>query len=100
MPRKIDIEALCADKGLRITQQRKTIARVLGDSEDHPDVETLHARAAAADPNTSLATVHRTGRPFEEAGLLQRHALGHGRPRHGPAPETHHDRSLDAATEP
>ena len=50
MHRTIDIEQLCADKGLRITEQRKTIARVLGDSEDHPDVETLHARAAAIDP--------------------------------------------------
>ena len=68
MTRKIDIEALCADKGLRITEQRKTIARVLGDSEDHPDVETLHARASAIDPNISIATVYRTVRLFEEAG--------------------------------
>src|SRR6476646_9054247 len=73
MTRKIDIEALCADKGLRITEQRKTIARVLGDSEDHPDVETLHARAAAVDPNISIATVYRTVRLFEEAGILERH---------------------------
>ncbi|MFL6748466.1 MAG: transcriptional repressor, partial [Sphingomicrobium sp.] len=55
MHRLIDIEQLCADKGLRITEQRRTIAKVLGDSEDHPDVETLHARAAAMDPNISIA---------------------------------------------
>ena len=59
MTRQIDIEALCADKGLRITEQRKIIARVLGDSEDHPDVETLHARAAAVDPNISRPPVRR-----------------------------------------
>ena len=73
MTRTIDIEALCADKGLRITEQRKVIARVLGDSEDHPDVETLHARAAAIDSNISIATVYRTVRLFEEAGILERH---------------------------
>ena len=62
MHRTIDIEQLCADKGLRITEQRKVIARVLGESEDHPDVETLHSRAAAIDPNISIATVYRTVR--------------------------------------
>jgi 1-acyl-sn-glycerol-3-phosphate acyltransferase len=89
MTRNIDIEALCADKGLRITEQRKTIARVLGDSEDHPDVETLHARAAEIDPNISIATVYRTVRLFEEAGILERHEFGDGRSRftasHSPA---------------
>ena len=68
MTRKIDIEALCHDKGLRITEQRKTIARVLSEAEDHPDVETLHERAAAIDPKISIATVYRTVRLFEEAG--------------------------------
>ena len=68
MTRKIDIEALCAEKGLRITEQRKIIARVLGEAEDHPDVEALHARAAAIDPDISIATVYRTVRLFEEAG--------------------------------
>ena len=82
MSRNIDIEALCADKGLRITEQRKTIARVLGDSEDHPDVETLHARAAEIDPNISIATVYRTVRLFEEAGILERHEFGDGRSRY------------------
>ena len=68
MTRTIDIEALCADKGLRITEQRKVIARVLSEAEDHPDVETLHARASAIDPNISIATVYRTVRLVEEAG--------------------------------
>ena len=98
MTRKIDIEALCADKGLRITEQRKIIARVLGDSEDHPDVETLHARAAAIDPNISIATVYRTVRLFEEAGILERHEFGDGRSRYEAASETHHDHLIDVET--
>src|SRR6266567_1870302 len=98
MTRKIDIEALCADKGLRITEQRKTIARVLGDSEDHPDVETLHARASAIDPNISIATVYRTVRLFEEAGILERHEFGDGRSRYEAASETHHDHLIDVET--
>ena len=63
----IDVEALCADKGLRITEQRRVIARILSESEDHPDVETLHERASAIDPKISIATVYRTVRLFEEA---------------------------------
>ena len=69
MHRQIDIEQLCADKGLRITEQRRVIARVLGEAEDHPDVETLHERAVAVDPKISIATVYRTVRLFEEAGI-------------------------------
>src|ERR1051325_11712961 len=95
MSRNIDIEALCADKGLRITEQRKTIARVLGDSEDHPDVETLHARASAIDPGISIATVYRTVRLFEEAGILERHDFGDGRSRYEAAHDTHHDHLID-----
>src|SRR5213595_4018055 len=98
MTRTIDIEALCADKGLRITEQRKTIARVLGDSEDHPDVETLHSRAAAIDPGISIATVYRTVRLFEEAGILDRHDFGDGRARYEPSPEAHHDHLIDVET--
>src|SRR5207237_9512699 len=98
MTRKIDIEALCADKGLRITEQRKTIAKVLGESEDHPDVETLHARAAAIDPNISIATLYRTVRLFEEAGILERHEFGGGRSGFEAAPETHRDHLIDVET--
>jgi Fur family ferric uptake transcriptional regulator len=98
MSRNIDIEALCAAKGLRITEQRKTIARVLGDSEDHPDVETLHSRAAAIDANISIATVYRTVRLFEEAGILERHEFGDGRSRYEAASESHHDHLIDVET--
>ena len=91
MPHKIDLEQLCADKGLRITEQRKVIARVLSDSEDHPDVEQLHERASKIDPGISIATVYRTVRLFEEAGVLDRHDFGDGRSRYEPAPESHHD---------
>ncbi len=95
MSRNIDIEALCAEKGLRITEQRKVIARVLGESEDHPDVEALHARASAVDPGISIATVYRTVRLFEEAGILDRHDFGDGRSRYEAAPEAHHDHLID-----
>ena len=98
MHRTIDIEQLCADKGLRITEQRKTIARVLGEAEDHPDVETLHARAAAVDPKISIATVYRTVRLFEEAGILERHEFGDGRSRYEAASEEHHDHLIDVET--
>ena len=95
MTRTIDIEALCADKGLRITEQRKVIARVLGDSEDHPDVETLHQRASAIDSNISIATVYRTVRLFEEAGILAKHDFGDGRARYEETPDEHHDHLID-----
>jgi len=98
MTRKIDIEALCHEKGLRITEQRRTIARVLGDSEDHPDVEALHERAAAIDPKISIATVYRTVRLFEEAGILERHEFGDGRSRYEAASDAHHDHLIDVET--
>ena len=98
MSRSIDIEALCAEKGLRITEQRRVIARVLSDAEDHPDVEALHERAAAIDPGISIATVYRTVRLFEEAGILDRHDFGDGRARYEAAPEAHHDHLIDVET--
>ena len=98
MHRQIDIEQLCADKGLRITEQRRTIARVLGEAEDHPDVETLHERAAAVDPKISIATVYRTVRLFEEAGILERHEFGDGRSRYEAASDAHHDHLIDVET--
>src|SRR5690606_33248362 len=98
MHRTIDIEALCAERGLRITEQRRVIARVLSEAEDHPDVEALHARAAAIDPKISIATVYRTVRLFEEAGILDRHDFGDGRARYEAAPEAHHDRLFDVET--
>ena len=98
MPHIIDIEALCASKGLRITDQRRTIARILSESDDHPDVETLHTRAAAVDPRISIATVYRTVRLFEEAGILERHEFGDGRSRYEAASDAHHDHLIDVET--
>ncbi|MGV3769928.1 MAG: Fur family transcriptional regulator [Sphingobium phenoxybenzoativorans] len=98
MNRKIDVEALCAEKGLRITEQRRVIAQVLSEAEDHPDVEKLHARASAVDPGISIATVYRTVRLFEEAGILERHDFGDGRARYEAAPESHHDHLIDVET--
>jgi Fur family ferric uptake transcriptional regulator len=91
----IDIEALCAERGLRITEQRRVIAKVLSESTDHPDVEKLHERATAMDPGISIATVYRTVRLFEEAGILDRHDFGDGRARYEAAPEAHHDHMID-----
>ena len=93
--RKIDVEQLCAEKGLRITEQRRIIARVLSEAEDHPDVEALHARAAAVDNGISIATVYRTVRLFEDAGILERHDFGDGRARYEAAAEEHHDHLID-----
>jgi Fur family transcriptional regulator, ferric uptake regulator len=98
MSRAIDIEALCHEKGLRITEQRKVIARVLSEAEDHPDVEALHIRASAIDPGISIATVYRTVRLFEEAGILDRHDFGDGRARYEAAPEAHHDHLINVET--
>src|SRR3546814_10682228 len=98
MNRKIDVEALCTEKGLRITEQRRVIARVLSEAEDHPDVEKLHERASAIDPGISIATVYRTVRLFEEAGILERHDFGDGRARYEAAPEAHHDHLIDVET--
>ena len=95
MHQPIDIEALCAQRGLRITEQRRVIARVLSESEDHPDVDELHQRAAHIDPGISIATVYRTVRLFEEAGILDRHDFGDGRARYEAAPEAHHDHMID-----
>jgi Fur family ferric uptake transcriptional regulator len=98
MNRKIDIEALCAEKGLRITEQRRVIARVLSEAEDHPDVEALHQRASTVDSGISIATVYRTVRLFEEAGILERHDFGDGRSRYEAAADDHHDHLIDVET--
>ncbi|WBX85632.1 Fur family transcriptional regulator [Sphingosinicella microcystinivorans] len=95
---KIDIEAICAERGLRITEQRRVIARVLSDADDHPDVEELYRRASAIDAGISIATVYRTVRLFEEAGILERHDFRDGRSRYEPTPEEHHDHLIDVET--
>ena len=73
-----DIIARCEARGLRMTDQRRVVARVIGEAEDHPDVEELYARAARVDPKISLATVYRTVKLFEEAGILDKHEFGDG----------------------
>lgn len=92
------LEQLCIDKGLRMTDQRRTIAKVLSESQDHPDVEELHHRAAAEDPRISIATVYRTVRLFEEAGILERHDFRDGRSRYEEVPQQHHDHLIDLNT--
>lgn len=92
------IEKLCIEKGMRMTEQRKVIARVISSSQDHPDVEELHRRAAAVDPGISIATVYRTVRLFEESGILERHDFRDGRSRYEETPETHHDHLIDMKT--
>ena len=76
------IEKLCVEKGMRMTEQRRVIARVLSQADDHPDVEELHRRAHAVDPHISIATVYRTVRLFEEAGIITRHEFRDGRARY------------------
>lgn len=89
------IEELCIKKGLRMTEQRRVIARVLSDADDHPDVEQVHRRAAEVDSRISIATVYRTVRLFEEASILERHDFGDGRARYEEVPESHHDHLID-----
>ena len=92
------IEKLCADRGMRMTEQRRVIARVLSDADDHPDVEELYRRASAIDPHISIATVYRTVRLFEEAGVVEKHDFGDGRSRYEEAGDDHHDHLIDTRT--
>jgi Fur family ferric uptake transcriptional regulator len=89
------IENLCAEKGMRMTDQRRVVARVLSQSHDHPDVEELYRRAAAVDPHISIATVYRTVRLFEEAGIIARHDFRDGRSRYEEQTDEHHDHLID-----
>jgi Fur family ferric uptake transcriptional regulator len=94
----IDLERLCAEKGLRMTEQRRVIARILTESGDHPDVEALHRRATAEDPSISIATIYRTVKLFEEADILARHDFGDGRARYEMVSDQHHDHLIDVNT--
>lgn len=89
------IEQLCVDKGMKMTGQRRVIARVLSVSTDHPDVEEVYRRAVQIDPKISIATVYRTVRLFEEASILERHDFGDGRSRYEEATDEHHDHLID-----
>jgi Fur family ferric uptake transcriptional regulator len=92
---KSKLETLCTERGLKMTDQRRVIARVLSDATDHPDVEAVHKRAIAIDANISIATVYRTVRLFEEAGILEKHDFGDGRARYEETPSEHHDHLID-----
>ncbi|MFN3288364.1 MAG: Fur family transcriptional regulator [Sphingomonadaceae bacterium] len=92
---RIDLDALAQSRGLRITEQRRVIARVLSEADDHPDIEELHRRAAAIDRHISIATVYRTVKLFEEAGILEKLEFKGGRTRYETVSETHHDHLID-----
>ncbi len=89
------IERLCTEKNMKMTAQRRVIAQVLSLANDHPDVEELHHRAAEIDSSVSIATVYRTVRLFEEAGILDRHDFGDGRARYEEATYEHHDHLIN-----
>lgn len=92
------IEELCAAQGLRMTGQRRVIARVLGCAKDHPDVEEVYRRANEVDARISLSTVYRTLKLFSEKGILERHDFGHKRGRYEEAARAHHDHLIDVET--
>ena len=89
------LERVCIDKGLKMTEQRRVIARVLSESVDHPDVEAVYQRSVKVDPRISIATVYRTVRLFEEASILERHEFGDGRARYEERSNSHHDHLID-----
>ena len=98
MPMESRIERLCIERGVKMTGQRRVIARVLSDASDHPDVEELYRRATRLDQHISIATVYRTVRLFEEKGILERHDFGGGRARYEPSEEIHHHHLIDVET--
>ena len=89
------IERRCIEKGMKMTDQRRVIARVLSESDDHPDVEEVHRRAITLDSRISIATVYRTVRLFEDANILNRHDFRDGRARYEEVSEEHHDHLID-----
>lgn len=91
------LEQLCAEKGLKMTDQRRTIARVISEASDHPDVETVYRRATAIDSRISIATVYRTLKLFEDANVLIRHDFGEGRARYEETGQ-HHEHLIDIET--
>lgn len=92
------IEKKCVERGLRLTEQRRTIAQVLSNADDHPDAEELYARASRLDPRISLATVYRTVRLFSDAGIIETHDFRDGRARYETADAEHHDHLIDVQT--
>ena len=92
------LEVLCIDKGLKMTDQRRLIAKTVSESEDHPDVEEIYARASEKDSRISIATVYRTLRLFEEAGIIEKHDFRDGRARYEQISDEHHDHLIDLKT--
>lgn len=92
------LEELCAEKGMRMTDQRRVIARILQDSDDHPDVEELYRRSSKVDPRISISTVYRTVKLFEDEGIIEKHDFLDGRSRYETVPEEHHDHMIDLKT--
>ena len=92
------IEARCVEKGMRMTEQRRIIARVLNDAADHPDVEELYRRCAKIDDRISISTVYRTVKLFEDSGIIERHDFREGRARFEQIPDTHHDHLINLRT--
>src|SRR3569623_2200721 len=90
-----NIEALCAAKGMRMTEQRRVIARVLAQSDDHPDVEELYRRCAKVDDRISISTVYRTVKLFEDSGIIERHDFREGRARYETSSDNHHDHLIN-----
>ena len=95
LTKKTAIEDLCTKAGMRMTEQRRVIARVLDAAEDHPDVEELYARASKIDDNISMSTVYRTVKLFEDAGIIERHEFRDGRSRYETISDEHHDHLID-----
>ncbi|MEL6947128.1 MAG: Fur family transcriptional regulator [Pseudomonadota bacterium] len=92
------LEQRCINHGMRMTEQRRVIARILEAAQDHPDTEELYRRAADIDPRISISTVYRTVAMFEDAGIIERHVFGDGRARYEPAVDDHHDHLIDMKT--
>ena len=90
-----DIENKCVKKGVRLTDQRKIIAKVMSESKDHPDVDELHKRVNNLDSKISIATVYRTVKLFEESGIVEKHDFKGGKARYEQSPEEHHDHLID-----
>ena len=88
----------CISKGVKLTDQRKIIAKVMSDSQDHPNVDELYNRASEIDPKISIATVYRTVKLFEEAGIVSKHDFKGNKARYEQAPQEHHDHLIDINT--
>jgi Fur family transcriptional regulator, ferric uptake regulator len=97
-PKSKNLKSQCAAKGMRMTEQRRIIARVLSGSTDHPDVEELYRRCSGVDDRLSISTVYRTVKPFEDAGVIERHEFRDGRARYEQMRESHHDHRVNLPT--